>query len=208
MSLVTFDVNETQIRNVAGIVRAVGRNVGRAVLAPAINATAKELGKSSKNPNSVSRLIRRQVNIKKRDIDKHIGIERATDRRPTGRVTLSESKRIELKYFGARQTRSGVTYKIPRAGGRSRIACGFGPEIPRLGGQVFVRVGPKRRMERGRYAGKMRQPIVKRFGPSPWGVFVLAKLLKFAVEDAQERLDKNIERRVDFILRRAAGEIN
>jgi hypothetical protein len=72
---------------------------------------------------------------------------------------------IGLRNFGGRQTRAGVTAAIFR-GKRTLRAGAF--LAPLLGGgvQAVKREGEKRVMTRGRYVGKMRQPLVAQYGPT------------------------------------------
>lgn len=114
----------------------------------------------------ISSEIRGKVNIKKSDLDRKV--LSAKQRGKTGQtITLQATSRFPLKYFGATQTKKGVAYKIPSGKGKKKIALGaFGPNIPRLGGQVFRR------------AGTRRLPIVPLFGVSPWGTFMVNKMLE------------------------------
>ncbi len=114
----------------------------------------------------ISSEIRGKVNIKKKDLDRKVLTTK--QRGKTGQViTLEATSRFPLKYFGAKQTKKGVTYQIPSGKGQKKLAVGaFGPNIPRLGGQVFRR------------AGKNRLPIVPLFGVSPWGTFMINKMLE------------------------------
>lgn len=168
-------------------------------LAGALYDTAKRIR------TDMSGRIREHVAIKKQDVDKYIEINRPTADRLAAGVILRKSERIPLKYFGARQTKKGVTYKIaksaeaaalmrnpkrtagnPSKTGRERIPDAFGPNIPRLGGNVFKRIG------------KSRLPIVKLHGPSAWGVFVRLGLRKQLKKDAQAYLNDRLQRRILF----------
>ena len=62
-----------------------------------------------------------RIMIKKKDISPHIRVKRAHKSRPSATVSLSETHRLSLKRFGARQIKSGVSYKIERKGARQRI---------------------------------------------------------------------------------------
>lgn len=127
----------------------------------------------------ISSNIREQVNIKKKELDKRV--LHAKQKGKTGQtVTLEYTPRFPLKYFGAKQTKKGVTYRIPKSGKKSLARSAFGPEIPRLGGQVFRRVG------------KSRLPIQPLFGVSPWGTFVVNKML----EPTKQKLQKQFALRV------------
>lgn len=114
----------------------------------------------------ISKEIRAKVNIKKSDLDRKVLTTKQHGK--TGQhITLQATGRFPLKYFGAVQAKKGVTYKIESGRGRKRLAVGaFGPNIPRLGGQVFRRVG------------KNRLPIIPLFGVSPWGTFMANKMLE------------------------------
>ena len=179
------DSDLTELEHVAGVTQ---KQLQRA-FAGANNDTAKQLR------TRISSRIRGEVVIKKRDVDKLLPIARATPSKPESSVTMEESRRPSLKAFGARQTRRGVTYRIKRGGKRKRIASAFGPNIDRLGGNVFVRVG------------KSRLPIAQRRGPSPWGVFTENNWTEPTEKEAAELQEKNIERRANLLWLRLTGEV-
>lgn len=155
-------------------------------LISAVNDTAKQVR------TRVSRKIRDHVNIKKSDIDKHIKLAKASEH-PEAKVTLSESKRIPLKYFGAKANSRGVTYRIKKGGGRQFVPSAFGPPggkrtgIARLGFHVYRR------------EGKSRRPIRKLFGPSPYGVAERANIKPEVMSETQSLLNKNVLRRMNLM---------
>lgn len=115
-------------------------------------------------------------------------------------VEMGKTKRIPLREFGARQTRAGTSYKISRSKGRKTIRGAF--QGPKPGvmkaswrGNVFRRVG------------KMRLPIVKLYGPSPWGVAVVGRKVEPSRNQIQAELNKQINRRLDYILKKKSGVI-
>lgn len=152
----------------------------RKAISGAVNDTAKH------EKSFISTQIRDRVNIKKKDLDPHLTVSRSTPDKLTATVTLDKTDRLGLKYFGARQTAKGVTYKIAKGGKIQKIADAFGPKIPRLGGQVFRRVG------------KSRKPIMKLFGPSAWGVFVVNKMRQPTEQDAQAYLANRLRHRLEY----------
>jgi hypothetical protein len=111
---------------------------------------------------------------------------------------LDYENRLGLQYFNARQTKTGVSYKISKKGGRKSVAGAFmGPKpgilAPRLNGGVFARVGAE------------RLPIVKLKGVSPYGVYAKNDMKKEEVERIQKDLQTEMERRIQFNLARANG---
>ena len=195
---ITIEFDANQLQSVTTRLREIGANVPK-VLAAAVNDTAKQ------QKTKISSRLRERVNIKKKDIDPHINFSRATPANPSCVLTLSKTKRLSLKYFAARQNKRGVTYQVSKVGGRKSIAHAFILKV--LGGHVFERLGPPRPAKKGRYKGKMRQAIVKLFGPSPWGVFVKSGLEAETLTTAQEDLHDNLEHRVKFELLKKSGAI-
>jgi hypothetical protein len=72
---------------------------------------------------------------------------------------------IGLRNFSGRQVRAGVTAAIFR-GKRTLRAGAFFASLLGGGVQAVKREGDKRLMTRGRYAGKMRQPLAVQYGPT------------------------------------------
>lgn len=106
------------------------------------------------------------------------------------------SRGIGLLNFGARQTRTGVTASIKK-GKRTLepgafIATGLGGNR-----QVFMRTGVKRRMQKGRYAGRIREAIEALYGPS------VAQMLKHG--ERPQRLEAAVQPIVEKELDRQLG---
>lgn len=189
---------ETQLREVERALGAVSRDVDK-ILRGAVKDTAKQLR------TRISNKIREQVVIKKKDVDQYIRIFEYQGA-AQARVSISESARVPLKYFAARQNRVGVTYKIKKAEARQTVPSGF--IVDKLGGHVFKRItGSKRRQPGGRYQGQLREKITRLHGPSPWAVFQAAGLEADALQACGELLSKNIDRRVNLVLLRLAGKV-
>lgn len=197
MGTINVSVDARKLDEVTRLLADVKNGVPKALVG-AINDTARQ------TVTQISKAIREKVNIKKKDIDPHIRRTTATAGRMSARITLSESKRLGLKYFGAREygakgrgvqrQAGGVSYQIDKRGGRKRIPGAFeGP--PRLGGQIFKRLGKK------------RLPIRKLQGISPWGAFVMSGMRRKTQAEALALLEKNIDRRVNFLLLKQSGQI-
>lgn len=161
-------------------------------LAAACNKTARGM----KTP--ISQEIRKELAVKaavvKAVIDqtrtaKPIGI---LNKKTEAAVAVKSSKRIPLRDFGARQIKAGVTYRISKSGGRKRIQGAF--MVAKLGNHVFTRAKDVRRNPPKYNA----LPISKKFGASPWGVFVKNKMDVPASKEAEQRLAKEIDRRIQY----------
>jgi hypothetical protein len=106
-------------------------------------------------------------------------------------VNVAKTNRIPLKRFGARQTRAGTSYKISKTRGRKVAKSAF----IAIGGHVFRR------------RGKSRLPIFKLYGPSPWGVAVVGNKIEPSKDQITRELTKQMNRRVDYILKKKTGVI-
>ncbi len=189
----TVNVNPAEISAVRTRLTSVPGKV-RKVLRDAANDTAKSVRAA------LSTSVRKLVNIKKKDLDRHLHIIRASGPTTTTAAVVAEkSARLPVKYFGARQTSSGVKFKISKDGkSKGFVASGFmGPKPGavslRLRGHAFVR------------GGKKRLPIVKLHGPSAWGVIVKNNITSPIVVIGQKELAKNIQRRLNLEVLRAQG---
>ena len=106
-------------------------------------------------------------------------------------IGLFEGYPIPLKYFGAKQTKKGVTYKInPKLKRRSILGDAF---IIRNGGNVYRRVGPE------------RKPLQLIYGPKPGDAYEKLGIAAMAVAVATEELPKQINRRIRFLNLKASG---
>jgi hypothetical protein len=197
-SLVTMTVKDRGVRrlldSVNGDVRKLKRN-----LATAVRETAKN------TKSQMAKAVAKELKVTQKVIKSTLkDTVKPSPTMPSAEVSLRPSKRIPLRDFGARQKKSGVSYKISTKGEKGFAEGAF--QGPRPGaikaswkGRVFKRKGPKVKMSKGRYAGKMRQPIVQLFGPSPWGVFVKNDMKPEINRDTQAYLVKQIERRIRAI---------
>lgn len=176
---------------------AVG-NAGRkmsAELAVAVNATAR------KTKSLMAKEVTKELAVAQKIVKKQITqIRKAKAAQPIAAVQLRKSDRIPLRDFGARQNKTGVSYRISKRTGRRTIPGAFQGPKPGLmktswRGHVFKRVGPA------------RLPIIKLFGPSPLGVYAKQKAQKPVLLGTQEELGKQVERRIRFLLLKASGTI-
>lgn len=152
-------------------------------------------GQIYKTLNATKGRIKKQINIDKASAKGLRGRSLAT-----ARVRIKHEKRLRLADFKPRQTKRGVSYRINRAEGVSRIDGAFmGPtpkvKLPRWDGGVRRRIGGP------------RTPHVELMGVSPWGVFVKRRLRKPITEMARERYRREIESRLRYIRLKKQGAI-
>lgn len=210
--LVQVEINKEDMARLHRLLSGIREGVPKA-LSAALNDTMRTV------KAKMSRDIRERVVIKKKDIDPYLAGKRATKEKLAAGIVLSKSERLPLKYFGARQTHSGVTYQIGKEKGRSVLAHAFGPAIVAtwpavdLHGQVVQRTGLFGVPTRGRYApsgmyaGQRREKLSAALrGPSPWGVFVKQKLLGPTRGEATLLLHKNTRRKVQWLLSKNESE--
>lgn len=146
----------------------------------------------------VAKQITAKVNIRQKDILRkgYCDIVRATAaNNATATVVLSKTKRLQLIYFGARQNKTGVTYRIDKSGGKKLIRSAF---IVERGAATFV----TKRLSKARLpiAGPLR-------GPSAWGVFVKSGMIRPTRQEALQRLRKEMKEAVRVATLRGAGRI-
>lgn len=186
--MLTIDIDKAQVERLKAALGERAKRIGSEV-AIAINATAKKVSLE------ISKEIRKELSASAKAVNKNISQSRKANKVQLGAtVRLAKSKRIALKEFGARQTKLGVSYKTSKTKGRKAIRSAF--IVDKLGSHVYTRIG------------KTRLPIDKKYGPSPWGVFVNNGGMRPAVVAmANRELKKQIERRIRFRTLQQTGAI-
>lgn len=190
--MIEIEINAKQLRRLREAVGKSKKNIKKE-LAGAINATSK------KTKLQVGRDIRKTVNLKKDEAERPLSIRAtATEANLVAVVSLKKTKRLGLRHFGARQDKRGVSYKISKTGGRSRVNGAF--QGPRPGvmkmswkGNAFKRVG------------KERLPIVMLKGVSAFGAYAKNELEGPQVKEINKELSKQMERRINLNILRANG---
>lgn len=190
--MVEIEINAKQLKRLRESVGNAKKNIKKE-LAGAINATSK------KTKLKIGRDIRKTVNMKKDEAEKPLSIRAtATENNLVAVVSLKKTPRLGLRHFGARQDKKGVSYKISKTGGRTRINGAF--QGPRPGvmkmswkGNAFKRVG------------KERLPIVMLRGVSAFGAYAKNDLEGPQVKEINAELSKQMERRINLNILRANG---
>lgn len=189
----TISIDADQIQRLKVMLKGSKPKVAQQ-LSIAINDTQKKITVKA------SRAITEELAVKASVVKQKIKGKRATKGDLSAKVTVKASNRLSLREFGAKQNKRGVTYKISKTKGRKLIAGAFqGPKpgVVKISwrGNVFKR------------EGKPRLPIVKRSGPSPWGVYVKSGKDPGIRKEARQILREQIERRIKFLKLKESGEI-
>lgn len=221
MTVARVRVNQQQLKESADKLRDVRYGI-RDALRLAIWDTTKQIR------TDTSTRIREKVNIKKQDVDRYINLKRpeVKDGKPSGKMTLSSGGRLPLKYFGAKKTSKGVTYKIDKKGQAVVDKDLFISDS--LEGHVFHRKKPgtkKKRekkpkrftpafMKTGRGPRRIRQymwpelPIKRAKGVSAYGVVKKNDMVGPIAEAGTAFLENNINRRVNFLILKQQNKLS
>lgn len=190
--MLSVEINKDQLERLATATARAGKKMKKE-LAGAINQVSK------KTKLQMGRDIRNTVNLKKDEAEKPLSIRtNASEGSLFAVVQLKKTPRLGLRHFGGKQDKRGVSYKIGKKGGRSRVDGAFAgpqPGVVKMSwkGNAFKRTG------------KTRLPIVQIKGVSAYGAYVKNKLSAPQLVVVQEELIKQIERRINLNILRAEG---
>ena len=193
--MIAIEVAKGKLKELLEATKKAGKSFPKE-LAQAINQVSK------KTRLDIGRDIRKTVALKKADSEKPIKVmSTATTGKLSATVRLNKTRRLGLNAFGARQDKSGVSYKISKNGGRKRVSGAF--QGPRPGvmkiswrGNAFKRLG------------KSRLPIVKLRAVSAWGAYAKNDLSGPQVKAIEAELAKQMERRIKLNILRANGLVS
>ena len=179
----------------------------------------------------IARRIAQEVNLPIADIKASVFARRGSLDDPRGTISVRRGRAVWLGQFlssaqrasvakklaknmaGKITPRGGVTLKVrkrsqpgyPASERLPKAFIGVMPKTAYIG--VFERVGVKRAMKSGRYAGKVREVIRRLRGPSPFGVFANAvgegsagTMVAETARTLRDTLDKNIRSQISRFL--------
>ncbi len=112
-----------------------------------------------------SRRIREKKGVRPSHIDSALSVHFPTRKDVLVWALRAKSKPLPLFVFGARQVKSGTSVEVTK-GKRAVVKHAFIATMQSGHEGVFMRRGPKRVMQKGRYKGKRRQPIYEAFSAS------------------------------------------
>jgi hypothetical protein len=153
----------------------------------------KELGRALVSSQRAAkteftRATRLIYNVKVSSFQSNLRVGEANAARLNYKVEAT-NKGIPVTSFSARQTRQGLTFQTRKDGGRKLITSGFAPKVGRFLGVPFKR------------DGAARLPISVVYGPSAADMIAAASVQAPALEKTKERLNVDIERRINRITR-------
>ena len=158
-----------------------------------INNTAKGQVKT------IAKKISTEIAITQTNVKKYIRQEKkamANEDEISANVFVRGRKRFPLKYFKARQTKKGVSYKIKKGKGNTkRINSAFGPNIGKLGNHVYMRGSPGSDPK-----GQPRTPIRKLWGPSVLAVYLKNGMLEQSEIEIAMEMEKQVAKRLRSIV--------
>ena len=171
------------------------------------DATVRALNKAANQTKTqASKSIRAKRALKAGVVNEQLKVTKAA--RKAEAAVVATGAPIPLRDYGARQTARGVTFRVNR-GKRSLLKGAF--IVQSIGQHVFTRSGPKRKMKRGRYVGKKKQPIIKRVAPSLPSTFVRDEVIRAMhskVASIYPRLiGHEVEREIAKLTRRIGREV-
>tara|TARA_R100001163_G_C5049198_1_gene186159 strand:+ start:1041 stop:1619 length:579 start_codon:yes stop_codon:yes gene_type:complete len=148
----------------------------------------------------IAKQVSKRVNLKQKDIKAKLQAGPKASASSLGTtVTIPKSKRLGVEKFGARQTKVGVKYKINKQGQTMLEGAFMGPVpgvlAPKLYGGAFIRISDS------------RLPIAKLRAVSVWGVVDQNKLALPTARFVEERLTKEINNRIEFLIAKREGKI-
>ena len=187
-------VKQSSLDSLKAAIEGTTRKI-KSELRVAINATA------AKSKSILNKEIRSELAVTAKVVSSTIRTKRKSEGNDlSATVEVKKTARISLKEFGARQGKKGTSYKISKTKGRKTISDAFQGPKPGLmkaswKGNVFKR------------AGKARLPIVKLYGPSPFGVLTKGKKLEPSLKQTEAELVKQVQRRIRLITLKKTGAI-
>lgn len=143
------------------------------------SVAAKKLRTQLKAP---AKVLKKTIITKTDDIDRSL----------TAVVIMIAGHKIPLKYFKARQTKSGVAYTV-NSSDKGKLPHAF--EVTKYRRNIYQR------------QGKERGPLVQQKGPAPGEVYESSGVVAVAMATAQEQLPKQITERIRFLTVKAQGKL-
>ena len=193
--MISIDIDAKQLKRLRESVGKAKTKFGRE-LAAAINQVAR------KTKLDIGRDVRSVIAIKKKESEAPLKIQaKATAEQPKTTVSIAKTRRLGLRHFGAKQDKTGVSFKISKQGGRQRVQGAFQGPKPGV-------MNVKWRGNAFRRVGKERLPIIHLRGVSAFGAYVKNKFTPGQIKRINDELSKQMERRIKLNILRASGLVS
>ncbi|HOL31681.1 MAG TPA: phage tail protein [Anaerohalosphaeraceae bacterium] len=197
--MIEIKLDEKKLAQVQALLRSIPKGMPK-VMSRAINKTA------GKARTDLTKALADKVALKKKYIRDNIKLRKASYRRWQADLSLAYWP-INLRHFGARQTKTGVSYQIFKDGGRALLEHAF--IVERFGKNVFKRLAPDDDPEGivTRHGGSApsvpRLPISIQRGPSLKEIYTEDSALPArTMADAMQNLERNVDMQIRVLLER------
>jgi uncharacterized alkaline shock family protein YloU len=175
------EYDQRQIRRLERTLSGVRDGVGR-VMSRAINNVA------SRARSEIVGRIQQQTGVKSSAVKKAVQLLKASKRFWSARIRIT-GRGMPLIWFGARQTRKGVSYRISSERGRELRRSSFIARMPNGHRGVFTRLFSR------------RLPIVEQYGPSIPQLFEdVQGLAREVLQETGRNLEKEVSTQVRVLL--------
>jgi hypothetical protein len=183
-----IDINSQSLAAVRKTIESLGANIKKE-LNVAVNKTAKQV------KIKAARKLKNVIPVPVKVLKKAIAVSKKSDvSNLTSEILMIQGYPIPLRYFGAKQTKTGVTYKQSGPDkGRGKIAGAF--MLHGYFPSVYKRTTKK------------RFPLVPQKGPAPSDYYQSAGVTDLALDTARDQLPKQINERIRFLTLKAKGQL-
>lgn len=183
-----INIDSQSLASVRKTIESLGANIKKE-LNVAVNKTAKQVNIKA------ARKLRSVIPVPVKVLKKAIGVRKKSSVNSlSSEIGMIKGYPIPLKYFGAKQTKRGVTHK--RAGAeKSRGVLPHAFIVNRFRGNVYQRTT------------KQRGPLAQQKGPSPSDYYKPAGVTDLALDTARDQLPKQINERIRFLTLKAKGQL-
>jgi hypothetical protein len=187
--MLKISIDQTAMNRLKATVSELGLNLKKEFGA-SVNKVAKKVAFEA------SKEIGKELAVKPRKLLKKVVNtgKKATADYPFAIVYLNQGYPFPLKYFGAKQTKKGVTYKLKPTYNRNIARDMF--IVKQYGGHVYRRQNATE-----------RYPLRRVFGPKPGDVYEATNLPDKMAKVATEQLTKQLNERVRYLTQRAQGKL-
>jgi hypothetical protein len=183
-----IDIDSQSLAAVRKTIESLGANIKRE-LNVAVNKTASQV------KIKAARKLKSVIPVPVKVLKKAIAVSKKSDvANLTSEILMIEGYPIPLRYFGAKQTKKGVTHK--RAGAeKSRGVLPHAFIVNRYRGNIYER------------SSKPRGPLTQQKGPAPSEYYQSAGVTDLALDTARDQLPKQINERIRFLTLKAKGQL-